>query len=121
MKKVMKIYHDKCTGCRYCEIICSLRHLKNAVDPKQSRIRVYQDDERFFPIIAGATSTQECRPHSTVFMGNEEFEDCALCRASCPSRPWFKDPNTGKALKCSMCGDCVEWCPSGALEMIQAS
>ena len=45
---------------------------------------------------------------------------CAFCRASCPSRDEFKEPDSGLPLKCDTCeGEeeplCVKWCLSDAL------
>ena len=42
------------------------------------------------------------------------------CRASCPSRDEFKEPDSGLPLKCDMCeGEeeplCVKWCMHDAL------
>jgi benzoyl-CoA reductase subunit BamC len=50
----------------------------------------------------------------------KEYEECAFCRASCPSRDLFKEPDSGLPLKCDMCeGEdeplCVKWCLVDAL------
>ena len=50
----------------------------------------------------------------------KEYDECAFCRASCPSRVEFKEPDSGLPLKCDMCeGEeeplCVKWCPVDAL------
>jgi benzoyl-CoA reductase subunit BamC len=50
----------------------------------------------------------------------KEYEECAFCRASCPSRDIFKEPDSGLPLKCDMCeGEdeplCVKWCLVDAL------
>ncbi|MBC2724779.1 MAG: (4Fe-4S)-binding protein, partial [Desulfosporosinus sp.] len=45
------------------------------------------------------------------------------CRASCPSRDIFKEPDSGLPLKCDMCESdppleepmCVQWCLADAL------
>jgi benzoyl-CoA reductase subunit BamC len=33
----------------------------------------------------------------------KEYDECAFCRASCPSRDFFKEPDSGLPLKCDMC------------------
>ena len=33
----------------------------------------------------------------------KEYDECAFCRASCPSRDLFKEPDSGLPLKCDMC------------------
>jgi benzoyl-CoA reductase subunit BamC len=53
----------------------------------------------------------------------KEYDECFFCRASCPSRDAFKEPDSGLPLKCDMCEDlppgekplCVQWCLNDAL------
>jgi benzoyl-CoA reductase subunit BamC len=53
----------------------------------------------------------------------KQYDECAFCRASCPSRDLFKEPDSGLPLKCDMCEDdppqekplCVQWCLNDAL------
>jgi benzoyl-CoA reductase subunit BamC len=53
----------------------------------------------------------------------KEYDECAFCRASCPSRDLFKEPDSGLPLKCDMCESdpplekpmCVQWCIAEAL------
>jgi benzoyl-CoA reductase subunit BamC len=53
----------------------------------------------------------------------KEYDECAFCRASCPSRDLFKEPDSGLPLKCDMCESdpalseplCVQWCLADAL------
>jgi benzoyl-CoA reductase subunit BamC len=33
----------------------------------------------------------------------KEYDECSFCRASCPSRDFFKEPDSGLPLKCDMC------------------
>ncbi len=48
----------------------------------------------------------------------KEYGECDFCRASCPSRDLFKEPDSGLPLKCDMCEDdpplekpmCVQKC-----------
>ena len=53
----------------------------------------------------------------------KEYDECDFCRASCPSRTLFKEPDSGLPLKCDMCESepalsepmCVQWCLNDAL------
>jgi benzoyl-CoA reductase subunit BamC len=56
----------------------------------------------------------------------KEYDECFFCRASCPSRDLFKEPDSGIPLKCDMCGEppqpeplCVKWCMSDALMYVE--
>lgn len=124
--KRLRIDHIKCTGCRDCETACSIYHYENEVNPKKSRVRVYVDEEEqvFFPVISGPAAPAECTSKFNVIIEGREYDDCTLCRAACPSRPWFVEPDTGIALKCDFCGDppdphCVKACQSGALTLVE--
>lgn len=126
--KILKIDTDKCTGCRSCGMICSAFHAEpkyGIVNAQRSRIRIFWDEENalFVPIMAGPYTEAECNGRSVVVVNGKEYDECSFCRASCPSRDLFKEPDTGIPLKCDMCGEpmpeggplCVKWCLAGAL------
>jgi benzoyl-CoA reductase subunit BamC len=120
----IKIDHSKCTGCRACETACSLKHVQTATNPKRSRIRVLYEGGCYFPVIAGPWTEVECNSKELIVIGERTYDKCAFCRASCPAKPIFKEPETDIALKCDFCGNppdpsCVKWCRSGALELVE--
>ena len=123
MKKI-QVDFSKCTGCRMCEVVCSLQHLENIINPERSRIRVFVEDTTFYPIIAGPFTEAECNARTTMMMDGKEYDGCDLCRASCPARSIFKEPDVDIALKCDFCGEppdpaCVKWCSSEALTFVE--
>jgi benzoyl-CoA reductase subunit BamC len=126
--KTIRIDPSKCTGCRACEMACSAYHSKpkgNTVNPARSRIRVFWDEENdvYVPILAGEHTPVECNSRYIVTINDKEYGECSFCRSSCPSRDLFKEPDSGIALKCDVCGEpmpdggpmCVQWCANGAL------
>ncbi len=126
--KTIKINPGKCTGCRACEMACSAFHSQpkyNIVNPARARIRVFWDESNdvYLPILAGEHTETECNSRYVMTINDKEYGECSFCRASCPSRDIFKEPDTGVALKCDACGEpmpeggptCVQWCSSGAL------
>jgi len=122
MKKI-KIDFSKCVGCRACEAACSLQHIENTVNPKRSRIRVFPFGDGFLPVIAGPYTEAECTSKGIVVAGDQEYDACVFCRASCPVRPIFKEPDVDIPLKCDFCGEppnpqCVIWCSSEALTLV---
>ncbi len=124
MKKI-KIDYRKCTGCRYCEAACSLNHAAGLTNPKGSRIRVVSENGHFFPVISGPATDAKCNSRGLIVLDDYAYDKCILCRASCPTKPIFKDPLTQSALKCDFCGEppnpsCVKWCRTGALELVDA-
>jgi len=116
--KKIKVDYTKCIACMGCEIACSLHHT-GTVNPKKSRVRVLVERELSYPVIAGPHSVEECQTKELVTIGGNDYDGCALCRASCPVKPTFTDPDTGEALTCDLCLQCVKWCPTGALTEIK--
>ena len=122
MKRI-RIDHSKCSGCRHCEAACSLHHYGNEINPKKARVRIFDEGDIYFPVIAGPFVEAESASKSKVIIDGTEYDESSLGRASFPSRPWFKEPDTGNELKCDFCGDpshpsCVKWCTTGALTLV---
>jgi len=123
--KSIKVDVDKCNGCRACEVICSAFHAApkyGSNNPARSRIRVIREPLRdlYVPVYAGEYAKAECMGRDKYVIDGKEYDECAFCRASCPSRDLFKEPDSGLPLKCDMCeGEeeplCVKWCLVDAL------
>jgi benzoyl-CoA reductase subunit BamC len=123
--KTIRVDADKCNGCRACEMICSAFHAEpqySSNNPARSRIRVVRDPLKdiYIPVYAGDYTPAECAGRDRYIIDGKEYEECAFCRASCPSRTDFKEPDSGLPLKCDMCeGEdeplCVQWCTVDAL------
>ncbi|MBN1832628.1 MAG: (4Fe-4S)-binding protein [Deltaproteobacteria bacterium] len=123
--KTIKVDMDKCNGCRTCEMICSAFHAVpkySSVNPARSRIRLIRHPLRdiYVPVHAGEYVNAECAGRDKYVINGKEYEECAFCRASCPSREEFKEPDSGLPLTCDMCeGEdeplCVKWCLNDAL------
>jgi benzoyl-CoA reductase subunit BamC len=77
----------------------------------------------YVPVYAGEYTAAECMGRDKYVIDGKEYEECAFCRASCPSRDIFKEPDSGLPLKCDMCESdpdleeplCVQWCLNEAL------
>ncbi len=123
--KTIRIDVDKCNGCRACEMICSAFHAVpkySSNNPARSRIRIIREPLRdlYVPVYAGEYTVAECAGRDKYTIDGKEYDECAFCRASCPSRDEFKEPDSGLPLKCDMCeGEeeplCVKWCMHDAL------
>ena len=101
MKKVLYIDHEKCTGCRLCELVCSVVH-DGVSNPARSRIKVvkWESEGVYVPI-----SCQQC--------------DDAPCMNVCPSKALSRDEDTQAVIVdytlCIGCRSCVAVCPFGAI------
>jgi anaerobic carbon-monoxide dehydrogenase iron sulfur subunit len=98
--KVLVIDQQKCTGCRQCEVVCSVFH-NSASNPSRARIRVLKlDDVGFY----SPMSCQNC--------------DKPNCTEVCPAKACHRDLKTNKVIidktKCIGCKTCILGCPFGA-------
>jgi benzoyl-CoA reductase subunit BamC len=106
--KTIKIDADKCNGCRSCEVICSFVHATpkySSNNPARSRIRVIRHPIKdiWVPVFGGEYTAAECMGRDKYIIDGKEYDECGFCRASCPSRDAFKEPDSGLPLKCDMC------------------
>lgn len=126
--KVVKVDADKCTGCRLCELVCSGFHSApkyDTINPARARIQIilHPIKDIWLPVFAGEYAPAECMGRETYLIDGKEYEECAFCRAACPARDRFKEPDSGLPLRCDMCEDepplkqpkCVEWCLNDVL------
>lgn len=126
--KDIKVDIDKCTGCRSCEMACSAFHSVpkySSLNPSRARIRVFVDElqDAYVPVRAGEYTNAECSGRNRYIINGKEYSECTFCPAACPSRDWFKEPDSGLPLKCDMCEEvppleepmCVQACKFDAL------
>lgn len=126
--KNIRIDVDLCNGCRACEVICSAHHAQpkySSNNPARSRVRVIRRPlaNIYVPVFAGEYTAAECAGRDKYVIDGKEYDECAFCRASCPSRDLFREPDSDLPLKCDMCESdpsleeplCVQWCLADAL------
>ena len=126
--KEIRIEVDKCTGCRACETVCSAFHAKprySSTNPARSRIRVVADEinDEYVPVQAGNYTLRGCEGRHFYQLDGKRYSECSFCRATCPTRDYFIEPDSGLPLKCDMCEDepaladplCVTVCLPGCL------
>ena len=92
--KTIKVDADKCNGCRVCEMICSAVHAEpkySRINPARARIRIIRDPftDKFIPVFAGAFTAAECVGREKYTIAGKEYDECAFCKAACPSREDF--------------------------------
>jgi len=126
--KTIKIDADKCNGCRACEVACAAFHATpqySLNNPAKSRIAIIREPLRdiLVPVLAGEYAKAECTSRYKYVLDGKEHDECSFCRAACPSRELFKEPDSGLPLECDMCESdppqeepmCVKWCINDAL------
>ena len=101
MAKALYIDYHKCTGCRLCELVCSVSH-DGISNPTRSRIRVikWEAEGLYIPM-----SCQQCQD--------------APCMNVCPVKAISRDTELGRISvdydACIGCRSCVGVCPFGAM------
>lgn len=116
----IRIESKKCSGCRLCEIVCSLSHL-GVVNTEKSAIRIHKDDLESSlnrPVLCRQCKEMKCLAGEEVTEKSEgkKFIWDRARAARCPFEALevFDD----NAYHCDLCGgrpQCVKVCTTGAL------
>ena len=134
--KLLIIDYDLCSGCRVCELICSMEHA-GVFKPSISRIRVVKNDKLSIDVplvciqcespacvnICPAKALSKDEETGIVRLNPDKCIGCNLCILKCPYHGVFKTPD-GVVVKCDLCGGdprCVKYCPTGALQYVEES
>jgi anaerobic carbon-monoxide dehydrogenase iron sulfur subunit len=134
MDKVLMINHEKCTGCRLCELVCAVKH-DGASNPIRSRIRVMKWEEEgiYIPMACQQCEDAPCMHgcpsgalHRNEKMNRVEIDydaciGCRTCVSVCPFGGMTFNPIDRKVIKCDLCdGDpqCVRFCDVKAIEFV---
>jgi carbon-monoxide dehydrogenase iron sulfur subunit len=130
--------YNNCTGCRTCELICSLVHEKTC-NPRYGRIHVVRNERSNRAIVCNQCKKPLCASRcatdaiaydekkGVVVIDEEKCVGCGTCVEGCPSRAIKIHPLTGKAVKCDLCQGyysspaCVEFCAPKVLRFADTS
>ncbi len=136
-KKIYVVDPERCTGCRLCEIICSVKHM-GVSNPAKSAIHIIKwDQEGFYlpmhcqhcedaPCMAICPKKAISRDESLdrVVIDYDLCIGCKLCVSACPFGAMGYDPDQKKVFKCDLCdGDpqCVRFCDMKAVDYVEVS
>lgn len=136
MPKQLKIFTEKCTGCKSCELVCSLAN-EGQLNPSKSRITQITFIEGKYTLPYNFVSTcRQCadapclsicpvkaiyRSHNktkVVVIDSDICIGCGKCVDICPFGAMLFSGEKKKAFKCELCGGnpaCASICPSGAI------
>ena len=134
MDMMIVVDHAKCTGCRLCEMACSVKHT-GGNNPSRSRIHVIKWPMEGFelpmlcqqceqaPCIAVCPKDALYRDPvvSRVTLDYDLCIGCRMCVTACPFGGMGVDTTDRRVIKCDQCdGDplCVRFCGPGALQYL---
>ena len=137
MNKMLVVDHSKCTGCRLCEVVCSIKKY-GISDPARARIAVIKWEAICVetPMICQQCESAPCvsicpvgalaqdEEIGRVTIDYDQCIGCKFCVAACPFGAMSVDTVTRKVIKCDLCdGDptCVKFCETKALQYVDAS
>ena len=136
MAKMLFIEPSKCTGCRTCELVCSIKN-EGMANPALSRIQViaYKNQGVRVPMTCQQCEQPVCitvcpvgahrkdRDLGIVKHNSNKCIGCKLCAATCPFGAISINTKTGKVFKCEQCGgrpECARFCEDKAITFIEA-
>lgn len=133
MTRKLTVIPEQCSGCRICEIVCSIEHF-GVINPKKSAIRVmitYPHPVLRMPIVCSQCKIPKCaqvcpvdalrRVNGVVQLDEQLCISCYKCVEACPFGAMYAHDGCDYPIKCDMCGgepQCVKNCPKGALKLI---
>ena len=136
MPKIISIDPDRCTGCRVCEIVCSLEHTGEC-NPNRARIKVMKNDEEGvdLPVVCLHCANPPCvevcptgamtrdDASGAVSIQEDACLGCKLCMLVCPLGAITVDSGSpqGGVMKCDLCQGnpkCVIFCATKAIDFV---
>lgn len=130
--KALVVDAGKCTGCRTCEMVCSLLH-EGKCGPQLSRVRVIKWEalgisvpatcadctKPYCMLVCPVGAVTENAAAGAYVVDESKCIGCRACAMACPLGHAGFHPEKGTAMKCDLCtGDpaCARFCPSGAIQ-----
>ena len=136
-KKMMIVDPEKCTGCRNCELVCSVKH-NGVSSPALARIHIvkWDNENPYMPMRCQHCEDAPCMavcPKEAIYR-DEELDSvhvdhdlcigCKMCVAACPFGAMRWNSKRGRVFKCDLChGDpqCVRFCDTKAVDYVETT
>jgi Fe-S-cluster-containing hydrogenase component 2 len=121
--KVLAVDYEKCTGCRICEMACSVFHVQ-VCNPDKSAVRVVKWGVKGLnvPVVCQQCEVPACADICPVqaisrnadtgamVVDGDRCVGCRLCTVACPFGAVTFDFDRRQAIKCDLCAGMEPWC-----------
>ena len=135
MPQFVAVDHSLCTGCKGCEVVCSLHHFSEC-NPERAAIRVMRKEGEglvfCLPLVCQQCEQTHCieacptealtreKEPGNIIVDKENCTGCGDCVDACPAGCIFMDVKENVAVCCDLCGGrplCVDLCHSNCLSL----
>ena len=139
MAQFISVNPTGCTGCRECEMICSLYHFAES-NPELSAVRVARNEGNGLaepmPMVCRQCDDPACMDaciSGAIYKDKNsglvklDFDVCTGCReciSACPTKSIFFNFDKEKAVLCDLCGgdpQCIFMCHGKCLKLSEAA
>lgn len=137
MPKILIIDSTKCTGCRLCELVCSVKNT-GVSNPSRARIHIvkWEGAGLDLPMVCQQCETAPClvacptqailrdEKLGRVIINYDACIGCKVCITACPFGAMSFDPDKKLVFKCDLCNGepvCARFCPTDALTYLEAN
>jgi Fe-S-cluster-containing hydrogenase component 2 len=133
--KIISSNPNKCTGCRLCELACSMKKA-GEYNPTRANIQVigydellsvpltcFQCEKPYCLEVCPARAISRNETTGAVYVEKQRCVGCKMCTLACPFGNIAVSTIEKVAVKCDLCDgepECVLFCPTGALEYKEA-
>lgn len=134
MPEMLVVDFERCTGCRLCEIACSLAQ-DGVCNPAAARLTVvgWEAEGIDVPVVCQQCEAAACArvcPAGAItqnattgawIVNHERCIGCRMCIVACPYGAISVHPTSGKIVKCNLCDgqpNCVRFCETQAIRFV---
>jgi Fe-S-cluster-containing hydrogenase component 2 len=133
MDRFIAVDHSRCTGCKTCEMVCSLGHFGEC-NPGKSAIRVRRKEAdglvACVPVVCQQCDQPACveacptealsreADRGVLAVDSDQCTGCELCAEACSVGGLRIDVDAKRAISCDLCGgqpECVPACHAQCL------